>query len=115
MGRPPTSNFWGDRPPVPPRSPPLMWRTDSGQPIPPGMPLKNLKCAKGIPLNCGKGLKSHVGHCVTCTSICLVLRSLTVENQLAELLFLHNASLLCYNKSYQLFGSSFMELDPFQK
>src|SRR6218665_1384900 len=24
MGRPPTSNFWGDRPPSPPRSPPLL-------------------------------------------------------------------------------------------
>src|SRR6218665_1552114 len=59
------------------------------------MPLKNKKCAKGIPLNCGKGLQPRVEHGVTCTSICLVLRSFTVENQLAELLFLHNASLLC--------------------
>src|SRR6218665_3402601 len=48
----------------------------------------------------GKGLKPRVEHGVTCTSICLVLRGFTVENQLAELLFLHNASLLCYNKSY---------------
>src|SRR6218665_658416 len=59
------------------------------------IPLKNYKRAKGIPLNCGKGLKPRVGHGVTCTSICLVLRSFTVENQLAELLFLHRASLLC--------------------
>src|SRR6218665_1252377 len=72
-------------------------RTGSGQPIPRIMPLKNKKCAKGIPLNCGKGLKPRVEHGVPCTSICLVLRSFTVENQLAELLFLHNANLLCYN------------------
>jgi len=59
---------------------------------------KELKCAKGIPPNCGKGLKPRVEHGVTCTLICLVLRSFTVENQLAEPLFLHNASLLCCNK-----------------
>src|SRR6218665_1674809 len=66
--------------------------TGSGQPIPRVIPLKNYKCDKEIPLNCGKGLKPRVGHSVTCTSICLVLQSFTVENQLAELLFLHNAS-----------------------
>src|SRR6218665_1388976 len=42
-----------------------------------------------MPLNCGKGLKPRLEHGVTCTSICLVLRSFTVENQLAELLFLN--------------------------
>src|SRR6218665_248354 len=73
-------------------------RTGSGQSIPRVIPLKNQKCAKGIPLNCGKGLKPRVEHGVTCTSICLVLRNFTVENQLAEFLFLHNASLLCYKK-----------------
>ena len=46
---------------------------------------KGKKCANGtgslITLNCGKG----VNHCVTCTSIFLVLRSFTVESQLAVL------------------------------
>src|SRR6218665_2537046 len=79
--------------------------TGSGQPIPRVMPLKNKKCAKGIPLNCGKGLKPRVEHGVTCTSICLFLRSFTVENQLAELLFIRNASLLCCNKVYSSPGS----------
>ena len=37
-------------------------------------------------MNCGKGLRPRVGHGVTCTSVYLVLRSFTVENQLAELL-----------------------------
>src|SRR6218665_987290 len=86
--------------PLLPRYKPFRVRmgTGSGQPIPRVIPLKNKKCAKGIPLNCGKGLKPRVGHGVTCTSICLVLRSFTVENQLAELLFLPRASLLCCNK-----------------
>src|SRR6218665_131219 len=44
--------------------------TGPSQPIPRVIPLKNEKCAKGIPLNCGKGLKPRVGHGVTCTSIC---------------------------------------------
>src|SRR6218665_2651259 len=65
-----------------------------GRVNPPTHATKDLKCAKGIPLNCDKGLKPRVEHGVTCTSICLVLRSFTVENHLAELLFLHNASLL---------------------
>src|SRR6218665_1924915 len=47
--------------------------------------IKGKKCANGtgslITLNCGKG----VNHGVTCTSIFLVLRSFTVENQLAVL------------------------------
>src|SRR6218665_2205516 len=47
---------------------------------------KDLKCARGIPLNCDKGLKQSVEHGVIWASICLVLRSFTVQNQLAELL-----------------------------
>ena len=47
--------------------------------------IKGKKCANGtgslITLNCGKG----VNHGVTCTLIFLVLRSFTVENQLAVL------------------------------
>ena len=58
----------------------------SGDSIPRVMPIKE-KCANetgsSMTLNCGKGVNHGVA--VACTSIFLVLRSFTVENQLAVL------------------------------
>jgi len=54
-------------------------RTESAYSIPQVMPLKERNAL--ITLNCGKGVNQGV----TCTSMFLVLRSFTVENQLAVL------------------------------
>ena len=63
-------------------------------------------------MNCGKGLKPRVEHGVTFTSICLVLRSFTVENQLAELLFLNTSTFQSLESSkspiFSIFNASIL-------